>query len=112
MKSEEIGLKLSPIMTNVSVCEGLIYAKTSGEVIIGQTLTEMDHNSIAKNVADMFKIKIPALEKGEITDLTIGVEEGTLLAVIKDDEMVIGVLGEDGKSSVGLLLRQLKNIMK
>lgn len=112
MDKEEIGPKLAAVMDVVSVCEGLIYAKTSGEIIIGQTLLEMEHGPIAKSVAQMFEIKIEAAQKGNLVDLTIGLEEGQLIAVKKDETMVIGILGSDGKSSVGLLLRQLKNIMK
>ncbi len=112
MNKEEIGPKLAAVMDVVSVCEGLIYAKITGEVIIGQTLLEMDHGAIAKSVAQMFEIKIDASQKGNLTDLTVGFDEGQIIAVKKEDTMVIGILGDDGKSSVGLLLRQLKNIVK
>ncbi len=112
MDKEELGRKLAGVMDVVSVCEGLIYAKTSGEIIMGQTLLEMDHAAIAKPITEMFKREINSAQKGSITDFTIGMDKGILLAVKKDESMLIGILGEDGKGSVGLLLRQLKNILK
>ena len=109
---EELAPKLESIMSEIAVCEGLVLAKNNGEVLIGQTITSMDHDTIAKNVSKMFKTKIDALSKGKMLEMTLGLEEGFLIAVKNKDLMVLGFLGTDGKSSVGLLLRQLKNIMK
>ena len=108
---EELAPKLEAIMSEISVCEGLVLASKNGDVLIGQTLTEMDHKSIAKSVSKMFKTKIDALDKGNLVEMTLGMDEGFLIAVKNKDLMVLGFLGADGKSSVGLLLRQLKNIM-
>ena len=112
MNKEEVMKKLEGVMDAVSVCEGLIYAKIKGEVLVGQTLTEMDHGKIAKKAGELLSTSIPAAELGNITDFTIGLEKGSIIAVKKNEEMVIGLLGSDGKASVGLLTRQLKNIMK
>jgi predicted regulator of Ras-like GTPase activity (Roadblock/LC7/MglB family) len=109
---EELAPKLEQIMSEIAVCEGLVLAKNNGEVIIGQTLTEMDHGSIAKYVSKIYKTKIDTLKKGKLLEMTLGMEEGFLIAVKNKDLMVLGFLGSDGKSSVGLLLRQLKNLMK
>jgi len=112
MDLKELGPKLERVMGIVPVCEGVILAKISGKVIIGQTLTEMDHAAISKKVAEIFQISIEKVDKGPLVDLTLGMEKGVVLAVKKGDDMLIGILGSDGMSSVGLLLRQLKNIMK
>ena len=109
---EELAPKLQSIMSELSVCEGLVLAKNNGEVLLGQTLTDMNHGSIAKSVSKMFKTKIDNLSKGNISEMTLGLDEGFLIAVKNKNLMVLGFLGTDGRSSVGLLLRQLKNIMK
>ena len=109
---KELAPKLESIMSEIAVCEGLVLAKNNGEVLIGQTITDMDHNTIAKSVSKIFKTKIDALNKGKLSEMTLGMDEGFLIAVKNKDLMVLGFLGTDGKSSVGLLLRQLKNIMK
>ncbi len=109
---EELAPKLESIMSEIAVCEGLVLAKNNGEVLIGQTITDMDHDIIAKSVSKIFKTKIDALNKGDLLEMTLGMDEGFLIAVKNKNLMVLGFLGIDGKSSVGLLLRQLKNIMK
>lgn len=109
---EELAPKLESIMSEIAVCEGLVLAKNNGEVLIGQTITDMNHSTIAKSVSKIFKANIDALNKGKLLEMTLGMDEGFLLAVKNKNFMVLGFLGTDGKSSVGLLLRQLKNIMK
>jgi predicted regulator of Ras-like GTPase activity (Roadblock/LC7/MglB family) len=112
MKKEEVEPQLQQVMDAVPVCEGLLFAKANGEVFVGQTITEMDHKAIAKAIGQMANSKHDSVNKGALVDLTIGLEKGYIVAVLKDEELLIGLLGEDGKTSVGLLLRQLKNIFK
>ncbi len=45
---EELASRLSAVMDAVPVAEGVIYAKINGEVILGQTILEMNHKEIAK----------------------------------------------------------------
>ena len=40
--------KLAELMDIVPECEGLIAADSSGKVLVGQTITDMDHSKIAK----------------------------------------------------------------
>ncbi len=112
MNKEEIGIKLEGVMEAVPVCEGLIYSKLSGEVIIGQTLTEMDHSALAKKAGIILQQELAEANKGSVSDITIGLDDGALICVKKGDLMLIGLLGSDGRSSMGLLRRQIKNIMK
>ncbi|MHA1777810.1 MAG: hypothetical protein DRO88_12050 [Promethearchaeia archaeon] len=111
MNIEEVGPKLAAAMDAVPVCEGLILAKISGEVLIGQTLTELNHGEIAKSFSKLFEVDFSYLERGKLQDYTINLENGSIIAVRNEDHMLIGLLGADGKSSVGLLVRQLRNIM-
>jgi hypothetical protein len=111
MNVDDLAPQLSSVMDAVPVAEGLILCDPTGKVLIGQTLTEMNHTEIAKKTLQLLKTEIPALGKGKIIDLTIGLDTGFLIAVANDEGILIGILGEDGKSSVGLLTRQLKNIM-
>lgn len=111
MNKEEISKKLEGVMGAVPVCEGLIYATIKGEVIVGQTLTEMNHEELARKAGNMLEIELNAANKGKVTDITIGLSEGAIIAVKKNDNILIGILGDDGRSSMGLLRRQLKNIM-
>lgn len=112
MNKEEVEPQLQQVMDAVPVCEGLLFAKTNGEVLVGQTITEMDHKAITKSIGQMISSKMDPINKGTLVELTIGLEKGFIVAVVKDGEILIGLLGEDGKTSVGLLMRQLKNIFK
>ena len=112
MNVDEIAPQLAEVMDNVSLCEGLIFAKITGEVLMGQTLDEsIDHSVIAKTVSQLFSMDLQVIGKGNILDNTITLDEGFLIAVRSEDHVLIGILGSDGKSSVGLLARQIKNIM-
>ena len=51
MNKEELEQKLAQLMDTVPECEGLIAADTEGKVIIGQTITELNHSKIAKTCA-------------------------------------------------------------
>ena len=105
--------QLAGVMDVVDVCEGLILAKLSGEVLLGQTLTEtIDHNELASKICKLFEIDLDVIEKGQINEYTVALEHGFLIAVRNDEHVLIGLLGNDGKSSVGLLTRQIKNIMR
>jgi predicted regulator of Ras-like GTPase activity (Roadblock/LC7/MglB family) len=109
MSKEEFEPKLAQIMDAVSECEGLIYAKADGTVIVGQTLTQMDHTAIAKAAATMVKTNIGStLGKGTLKDVVVTFDSGFLIAATNGTNMVIGILGLDGKNSIGLLSRQLK----
>ncbi|MHA1674884.1 MAG: hypothetical protein ACTSYI_14810 [Promethearchaeota archaeon] len=113
MNLDEIAPQLAGVMDAVSVCEGLIFAKETGEVLMGQTLdASIDHSVIAKNVCQLFSMDLKVIKKGDIIDYTISLDKGFLIAVRSKEHVLIGILGSDGKSSVGLLARQIKNIMR
>ena len=109
---DQIASNLANIMDLVSVCEGLICAKKDGEVIVGQTLGELDHKDIVKHVLTILNNHMDSVKKGVVTDLVIGLEKGSII-VSKNEELIyIGILGEDGVASSGLLRRQLSNLAK
>ena len=112
ISAEEMEPKLAATMDAVPECEGLIYAYTSGEVIIGQTITEMDLAAIAENASTLVQTEIgKPTHKAGVKDVTIDLDKGTIIIVIKADAMILGLLGVDGKNSEGLLRRQLKQLL-
>jgi len=113
MDKKDITPKLANVMNAVPECEGLIYAKiANNEVVVGQTITEMDHGAIVKAAALIAKSDIgKPSNKGQLKDVSLELEKGFLIIVQKGEFMLIGILGIDGKNSVGLLTRQLKQII-
>ncbi len=114
MDKEEIESNLRNLMELVPECEGLIAAdKKTGEVIVGQTITEMDHGKIANAAAKILEDSSKLGEdigKGDIKNTTMALAEGFAVIVGSDDHVFIALAGTDGRASLGLLKRNLESI--
>lgn len=113
MSKEIIEPKLAELMDTVPECEGLIAADMSGNVLIGQTLTEMDHGKIAKSCAQIIKDSNALgadIGKGKLTTITVELAEGYVVLTGSENAILIALAGPDGKASLGLLKRNLLKI--
>ena len=113
MDKNVIEKKLADLMDVVPECEGLIAADINGKVIIGQTILEMDHDSIAKACSSIIKDANTLgdkTNKGDLKDTTIELEKGFTLIVSTSKIILIALAGIDGRSSLGLLKRNLMSI--
>ena len=100
-------------MDTVPECEGLIAADLNGKVIVGQTITEMDHGKIAKACVSIIKDSNTLgkdISKGNLRNTTIELEEGFAVLVGSDKTVLIALAGTDGKASLGLLKGNLISI--
>ncbi len=107
--------KMAELMDIVPECEGLIAADMDGKVLVGQTLLEMDHGTIAKFCAGIFKETNnfgKGVGKGSLKATTIELEKGYAILVGSDTIILIALAGLDGKSSLSLLKRHLISISK
>ena len=113
MDKKTIEQKLAQLMDLVPEVEGLIAAEPSGNVIVGQTLTEMNHGKIAKACAAIIKDSNALgddIGKGSLKTTTIELDEGFAVLVGSDKVVLIALAGQDGKSSLSLLKRNLNSI--
>ena len=113
MSKDVIEKKLAQLMDTVPECEGLIAADLDGKVIVGQTITEMDHAKIAKACVSIIKDSntITSLtDKGTLKTTTIELEEGYAVLVGSNKTVLIALAGVDGRASLGLLKRNLISI--
>ncbi len=114
MNKKELEKKLAELMDIVPECEGLIAADSQGKVIVGQTITEMDHGKIAKACAAIIKDSNKLgndIGKGGLKTTTIELENGfAVLVGGSDKNVLIALAGLDGKASLGLLKRNLISI--
>lgn len=113
MSKDVIEKKLAQLMDTVPECEGLIAADIDGKVIVGQTITEMDHAKIAKACVSIIKDSnaIAGLtDKGTLKTTNIELEEGFAVLVGSDKIILIALAGVDGQASLGLLKRNLISI--
>lgn len=115
MSNEEIEAKMAQLMDTVPECEGLIAADLEGNVLVGQTITEMDHAAIAKSVSIIIKdanLLGKNTAKGEVKATTIELDHGFAVLVGSENKILIALAGEDGMASLGLLKRNLVSIAK
>ncbi len=105
--------KLAELMDIVPETEGLIAADANGKVLIGQTLTDMDHGKIAKACAAIIKDSNNLgrdIGKGGLKTTTIELEKGFAVLVGSEKSVLIALAGLDGRSSLALLKRNLISI--
>lgn len=115
MDKAVIEKKLAELMDLVPECEGLIAADLEGKVLIGQTITEMDHGTIAKACASIMKnahVIGSKIDKGNLRDISIELNDGFTVMVSSSEMIFIALAGIDGRSSLGLIKRNLMNIAK
>lgn len=114
MSKADIEKRLAELMDMVPECEGLIAANAAnGKVIVGQTITDMDHSKIAKACAAILKDSNTLgadIGKGGLKNITIELEEGFAVLVGSDKTILIAFAGTDGNASLGLLKRNLISI--
>ncbi len=107
--------KLSELFDIVPETEGLIVSDLEGKVIIGQTITDMNHSAIAKTCVDFIKHSGNLgnhIGKGAFKAATIDLESGYAVIVKSDTILLIALAGLDGKASLSLLKRNLISISK
>lgn len=115
MSNKELEPKLAELMDSVPECEGLIAADLDGKVLVGQTITEMDHAEIAKACVQIMKDSNTLgsdVSKGDLKNTTIELDEGFIVIVGSENIVLIALAGTDGKASLGLLKRNLISISK
>ena len=113
MDKKVIEQKLAELMDIIPECEGLIAADIDGNVIVGQTITEMDHKAIAKACSNIIKDSNRLgkdIAKGKLKTTTIELDEGFAIVVGSDKLLLIGLAGLDGRASLSLLKRNLISI--
>jgi len=113
MSKKDIEPKLAQLMDLVPECEGLIAADQEGNVIVGQTLIEMDHSKIAKACTKILNDSNTLGQdtgKGSVRNITIELEDGFAILVGSEQVVLIALAGVDGRASLGLLKRNLISI--
>ncbi|MHA1144677.1 MAG: hypothetical protein ACTSRW_08065 [Candidatus Helarchaeota archaeon] len=109
-KKEEIEKLLANLMDNIPEIEGLIAAE-KGKVIVGQTLTELDHSGVAENgvkILENASKMAQIIEKGNVKEVNIRANEGYVIIVGSGDLLFAAITGTDATSSLGLIQRNLR----
>ena len=109
---------LAQVMDEVPSIEGLIAAKTNGEVLAGQIITsvskEVQEEFIkallngAKHLASAIKV----VDKGELQDFLINTKKGSILLVGAADVVITAIVGVDGRANIALIKKTLTTVLK
>lgn len=103
---------LSEIMDTIPEIEGLIAASSSGKVIAGQTLREMDHSEIMAGIVALYKTSAAvnkSVDKGVTQVLYLEMNKGYTVAVHESKVIVVAIAGKDAAPSLGLIIRNLRS---
>ena len=114
MSDDALEQNLAKLMDEIPEIEVLIGLDYKGNVLVGQTITEMDKAAIAKNVADIFtkaKVLGKTTGKGHIQGMTITLDEGSSCIVANDSTILVSVQGTDAANSIALIIRSLKSCL-
>jgi predicted regulator of Ras-like GTPase activity (Roadblock/LC7/MglB family) len=108
---KEVEEILAEIMDTIPELEGIISASSTGKVVAGQTLREMDHSSIVSSVVTLMKetkAVSKAVDQGPIQVLYLESNKGYTVAVTASKSMIVAIAGKDAAASLGLIIRSLR----
>jgi predicted regulator of Ras-like GTPase activity (Roadblock/LC7/MglB family) len=106
--------KLAALMDDIPEIEGLIALDSKGKIIVGQTITEMDLDAIAKAAKTAFDACVGlggAVGKGSVVSLNVALEKGSSCIVGNDKVIIVTLQGLDASTSIALIVRQMKSIL-
>ena len=114
MDKKELEKKLAELMDLVPECEGLIASDMDGKVLVGQTLTDLNHDAIAKECITIIKCSNNLgnhVDKGSLKTTTVELSDGFAVLAGSEEILLIALAGLDGKASLSLLKRNLVSII-
>ena len=115
MEKKKLEANLAQLMDDISEIEGLIALDNKGKVIVGQTLTEMDLDAIAKAALEAYtsaKNMGSTIQKGGVSTITLNLDNGSSCIVGNDKVVIASMQGNDASTSIALILRYLKSFIE
>ena len=109
---------LAQVMDEVPSIEGLIAAKTNGEILAGQIITTVSKDVQAEfikailNGAKYLATAIKIVDKGELQDFLINTKKGSILLVGAADLVITAIVGVDGRANIALIKKTLTSVLK
>jgi predicted regulator of Ras-like GTPase activity (Roadblock/LC7/MglB family) len=108
---KEVEMILAEIMDTIPELEGLITSSSTGKVVAGQTLREMDHGAIVTSVLTLLKESkavSQTVDQGPAQVLYLETNKGYTVAVTGSKALVVAIAGKDAAASLGLIIRSLR----
>lgn len=114
MSKSELEPKLAQVMSDISETEGIVALDPAGKLISGQTIEDMNKNTIAETVSQLIQCvnKLGGIiNKGKVTEVTLGLEKGFVTVEVGSKYSIAAFVDNDGKSQLALLSRTIKNLL-
>ena len=114
MSKEEIEPKLAGIMSEIAEVEGIVAFDPKGNIISGQTIAGDDIGKIAKAASDLLPrltLLGSAIQKGSPKEITLGLTKGYAVIAYGIKYSILCFVGQDAKTQLGLISRQIKAIV-
>ena len=114
MSKDQLEPKLAELMQNIPEIEGIIAFSPEGKIITGQTIEDMDKDSIAAKASKLLEnLKSFGSEigKGNVIEITINYEEGYVVIAFGEKYSILSFVDSTNKMQLGLLSRGLKNLL-
>jgi predicted regulator of Ras-like GTPase activity (Roadblock/LC7/MglB family) len=108
---KEVEEILVEIMDTIPELEGIITATSTGKVVTGQTLREMDHGAIVTSVLSLLKESktvSKSVDQGQAQVIYLETNKGYTVAVTASKALVVAIAGKDAAASLGLIIRSLR----
>jgi predicted regulator of Ras-like GTPase activity (Roadblock/LC7/MglB family) len=108
--------ELNNVMEHIPAVEGLIAFKLKkGEILAGQTLTELNHNEIVEysmaivnGASSLGKV----VDKGKISEIDIDLANGFAVVINSGDIALTALAGQDARAELGLVRLNLKTALE
>ena len=114
MTDNELEEKLAKIMDEIPEIEGLIAFNKEGEILSGQTITEMDNQKIVTRANELFKLALElgeATEKEGIAEINLNSKDGNIIIEGSKKLGVIALVGKEAAHSLALIMRTLRALL-
>ncbi len=110
--SENLANAAKEFRDEIPELEGLLIGKLDGEKIWGDTLKDLNHEFILSSASVVLRATkklSESIEKKTVRNIDIEIDEGYATIVVLKKGIVVGFYGEDARSQLGIIKKNLRN---
>ncbi|MGQ9719903.1 MAG: roadblock/LC7 domain-containing protein [Candidatus Jordarchaeum sp.] len=114
MSRSETEKMVADLMDKIPEIEGILLLDKSGNVSVGQTITQMNHSEIAKNAAVIIasaRELNKSIEKGDANVAYVEGDNGYAVMANSEKAILLAIISKDAAPSLGLIIRDLKIVL-
>ncbi|MBN1328747.1 MAG: hypothetical protein JXA54_04665 [Candidatus Heimdallarchaeota archaeon] len=110
--SEKLVSAAKEFRDEIPELEGLLIGKIDGEKIWGDTLKNLNHEFILSSASVALRATkklSESIEKNQIKNIDIEIDEGYVSIVVLKKGIVVGFYGDDARSQLAIIKKNLRN---